>query len=169
MTQEKRYRENVGVCLFNKKGKILMGRRSDLPEDAIYAWQMPQGGMNEGEEVQTAALRELWEETGIGAEKATIIAQTKEWLTYDFPEGIISVDPKTGKEYQGQKQKWFLIRFEGTDEDLRFDANPDEIEFCDFGWFPAHEVPALVIDFKRDVYLKVMAEFTPLIKKETMK
>ena len=61
------------------------------------------------------------------------------------------------------------IMFEGTDEDLRFDANPDEIEFCDFGWFPAHEVPALVIDFKKDVYLKVMAEFTPLIKKETMK
>jgi putative (di)nucleoside polyphosphate hydrolase len=166
MTPEKKYRENVGICLFNKKGKILMGRRSDLSEDAIYAWQMPQGGVNENENIQTAAQRELEEETGVGPDKASLVAESSGWLSYDFPQGIVSVNPKTGKEYTGQKQKWFLMRFTGTDKDLRFDANPDEVEFCDFGWFSPREAPELVIDFKQDVYRQVLEEFIPLIEKE---
>lgn len=162
------FRKNVGLCIFNKEGKILLARRADLPEDAFYPWQMPQGGIDENETVAKAGLRELKEELDL--DKVKIIAESKEWIPYTFPKDIPPVvDIKTGVKYIGQNQKWLLIELIGEDKDIRLDAFPEEIEFIDWGWFDIKEAPELAVQFKKETYQKVLKEFEPIIKKEIKK
>lgn len=148
------YRKGVGLLLFNRQGLVFTGMRADTPG----AWQMPQGGIDKGEEPKDAALRELAEETG--TDKARIIAESKDWLSYDLPEDL-SRKVWKGK-YRGQKQKWFALEFTGGDDDIRLDAHPDEIEFVRWRWAPFDELPNLIVGFKRPLYEAVHAEFAPL-------
>jgi len=148
------YRPCVGIVLLNKRGEVWVGRRNDTPD----AWQMPQGGIDKGEEPREAALRELEEE--IGTAEANILAETKEWLSYDLPSDLVGKVWK-GK-YRGQTQKWFALQFTGRDGDIA----PTEVahpEFDAWRWCPAQEVPELAVSFKRDIYQSVVAEFGPVI------
>ncbi len=152
------YRPCVGVMLVNADGLVFVGKRIDNREGD--AWQMPQGGIDEGEDLRDAALRELWEETGITAEHLTVLAQTREELLYDLPDELL------GKlwhgRYRGQRQFWMLARFTGTDADIRLDAH-DPPEFCEWKWVRPEELPNLIVPFKKRVYRAVIEEFRELI------
>ncbi len=152
------YRPCVGVMLVNHSGEVFVGRRIDTKEGDF--WQMPQGGIDEGEDPREAVFRELWEETGVIREKAALIGQTREPLRYDLPDELIG--KLWGGEYRGQEQDWFLARFEGTDEDIDLEAH-EVPEFCEFRWVPASTVPDLIVPFKKRVYRAVLAEFAELI------
>ena len=146
------YRPCVGVMLINADNHVFVGQRLD--NDAP-AWQMPQGGVDDGEEPRDAALRELWEETGVTEDQAEIIAETDGWLPYDLPHDLV---PKIWKgRYRGQEQKWFLIRFNGTDSDVNIAT--DHPEFSEWRWLPADDLVANIVPFKREVYAKVVAAF----------
>ena len=155
------YRPNVGAMLFNRDGLVFVGQRNDLNdiEKDSGSWQMPQGGIDEGEEPRTAVLRELKEETG--TDKAEVVAETKGWFRYDIPS-IVSGKLWHGK-YKGQRQKWFALRFLGTDADI--DIASHNPEFAAWKWAPLDELPALIIPFKREVYTAVVAELGPVIRK----
>ncbi|WP_306006353.1 RNA pyrophosphohydrolase [Aquicoccus porphyridii] len=147
------YRRNVGVMLVNRAGHAFVGQRidSDVP-----AWQMPQGGIDAGEDPREAALRELEEETGVSRDLVTVEAETDGWIAYDLPHDIV---PRIWKgRYKGQEQKWFLLRFHGTDEQVRIDAD-DHQEFSQWRWLPPEEVLAQIVPFKRPVYEQVIAAF----------
>jgi len=148
------YRPCVGVVLVNRDGLIFAGQRrdSDTP-----AWQMPQGGIDEGEEPWDTALRELWEETGVTADKVEVVAKTADWVTYDLPPELLG--RVWGGKYRGQKQKWFLLRFTGSDADIRIDT--EHPEFSRWRWIGADEMVAAIVPFKRAVYEQVVAEFRP--------
>jgi putative (di)nucleoside polyphosphate hydrolase len=152
------YRPCVGVMLVNSDGRVFVGKRIDNKEGD--AWQMPQGGVDDGEELRPAALRELAEETGLRDELVTIIAQTREELLYDLPDALIGKLWK-GK-YRGQRQTWFLARFAGTDTDIRLDAH-EPPEFCEWKWVAPETLPDLIVPFKRRVYRSVLEEFRDLI------
>ncbi len=152
------YRPCVGAMLVNSAGEVFVGRRIDNKEGDF--WQMPQGGIDEGEDLREALFRELWEETGVERDKVAIIGQTAEPLRYDLPDELIG--KLWGGEYRGQEQNWFLVRFEGTDEDVDLDAH-DDPEFCEFRWVPASTVPDLIVPFKKRVYRSIIAEFADLI------
>jgi len=152
------YRPCAGVMLVNDAGEVFVARRIDTPGDA---WQMPQGGIDTGEDPRAAALRELHEE--IGTDKAEIVAETAGWLDYDLPDHLIGKVWK-GK-YRGQTQKWFLMRFTGTDADI--DIETEHPEFDAWKWAPLHDVPRLIVPFKRDIYEKVVAEFAPVVARLT--
>jgi putative (di)nucleoside polyphosphate hydrolase len=158
------YRPCVGVVLFNRAGLVFVGRRIGGPEhvDPTHVWQMPQGGIDPGEQPWLAALRELREETNVrSVERAGEIA---EWLNYDIPRDIAGLAWKG--QYRGQTQKWFAMRFLGTDSEIDV-ANPDgtqEAEFAAWRWEPLQNVPELVVPFKRAVYERVVREFAPLGK-----
>ena len=157
-TSELGYRPCVGVMLVNSAGEVFVGRRIDNKEGDF--WQMPQGGIDEGEDSRDAALRELWEETGVTAEKVAIIGQTAEPLRYDLPDELIG--KLWGGKFRGQEQAWFLARFEGTDDDIDLEAhNPPE--FCEYRWVPGSTVADLIVPFKKRVYRAVVAEFADLI------
>lgn len=147
------YRLGVGLVLFNAQGLVFAARRIDTDLDA---WQMPQGGIDKGEEPKVAALRELEEE--IGTAKAEIIAETKDWLAYDLPKDLVGKVWK-GK-YRGQKQKWYALRFLGDDSDINIAT--EHPEFSDWTWMPLSEVVEKIVPFKRDIYRAVAAEFLPL-------
>ena len=152
------YRRNVGVMLVNAKGHVFVGQRSDSDEPA---WQMPQGGIDEGEEPRAAALRELQEETGVAPDLVTVEAETTEWIPYDLPHDLV---PKIWKgRYRGQEQKWFLLRFHGTDDQVRIDAD-DFQEFSEWRWLPPGELVANIVPFKRDVYARVVEDFAPYLE-----
>jgi putative (di)nucleoside polyphosphate hydrolase len=149
------YRLGVGLVLFNAEGLVWVGRRLDQQGDA---WQMPQGGIDEGETPEQAALRELEEE--IGTARAEIIAESKDWLTYELPPDLLGVAWKG--RYRGQKQKWFALRFIGQDADISIDT--EHPEFAEWRWVAFDRLVELIVPFKRDLYRQVTAEFAGLAK-----
>lgn len=144
------YRPCVGVMLVNRDGRVFAGQRLDNPGPA---WQMPQGGIDDGETPELAAWRELREE--VGTEKAELLAASAEWLSYDLP-GDLSRTAWQGR-YRGQTQRWFAFRFTGKDTEI--DLRTHAAEFEAWRWADIRELPALAIPFKRTVYSQVVAEF----------
>lgn len=149
------YRPCAGIMLVNAEDRVFVARRIDTPGDA---WQMPQGGIDDGEDPLQAAKRELLEE--IGTDRAEILAETREWLTYDLPDALIGKVWK-GK-YRGQKQKWVLMRFTGVDADINIAT--EHPEFDAWKWMPLAEVPQHIVPFKRDIYERVCAEFATALQ-----
>ena len=158
MSADAGYRPCVGILLLNRAGKAWVGRRIDMP-DGVSAWQMPQGGIDAGETPMQAALRELYEETG--TDKAEIIAETSHWLYYDLPT-LLAGTAWVG-HYRGQRQKWFLMRFDGEDVDI--DLNRQHAEFDAWKWVEPEELPGLIVEFKRPVYVAVLEEFREHLKR----
>ena len=152
------YRPCVGVMLVNEEGRAFVGRRIDNREGDW--WQMPQGGVDEGEDLKEAALRELAEETGAKPEHITLIQQTRETIRYDLPEELMG--KLWGGKYRGQEQIWFLARFSGTDADIDLEAH-DPPEFCDWKWVDPEQLPELIVPFKKRVYRSVLEEFRDLV------
>jgi putative (di)nucleoside polyphosphate hydrolase len=149
------YRPAVGVMLLNRQGLIFVGKRID---QTVEGWQMPQGGIDEGEEPRQAAMRELKEE--VGTDKAEIIAEMSDWITYDLPPHLVGV-AFHGK-YRGQRQKWFALRFQGEDSDINLYAH--EPEFSAWKWLTIEELPRVIVPFKRDSYAKIVTAFRHLAK-----
>lgn len=162
------YRPCVGIMLYNAHGKVWIGERLGglQVRPGVAAWQMPQGGIDPGEAPEAAATRELFEETSVRT--ISITAQSKEWLTYDLPKDLLGRALR-GK-YKGQKQKWFLARFEGEDSEIDVLAPGDgteKAEFSSWKWVDVEEIVELIVPFKRDVYMALTAEFGPLIRNAT--
>jgi len=151
------YRPNVGALLFNPAGLVLVAHRADMPdaEGAAGGWQLPQGGMDEDEDPAVAVFRELEEE--IGTAHAEILAEHPEWLTYDLPPELLG--KALGGKWRGQKQKWFALRFLGTDADIRLDLDPHP-EFDAWRWAPLAELPAMAVPFKRAIYDRLAVDFS---------
>ncbi len=148
------YRPCVGLMLINAEGSVFVGNRIDTPGDH---WQMPQGGIDAGETPEQAALRELTEE--VGTDKAEIVAESADWHAYDLPPAL-SRRVWKGR-YRGQTQKWFALRFLGTDDDIDIDG--EHPEFADWQWAPLENLPDLIVPFKRGIYLQVVDEFRTVI------
>ena len=147
------YRRCVGVMLRNANGDIFVGQRKDR---YIDAWQMPQGGVDKGEDARDAALRELWEETGVTADLVEITAQTEDWLPYDLPQDLV---PQIWKgRYRGQEQQWFLMEFKGTDDQVNIET--EHPEFSKWQWMPCDQLVDRIVPFKRDVYTQVLQRFS---------
>jgi putative (di)nucleoside polyphosphate hydrolase len=153
---ETAYRPAVGIMLLNSANLVFAARRLDMVSEA---WQMPLGGIDEGEAPRDAALRELKEE--IGTDKATIIAKSQGWLRYDLPAELAG--QAWGGRYRGQRQKWFALRFTGSDSDI--DLATEHPEFSEWKWVPAETLPEIIVPFKRQLYLDVLAEFAPLLRR----
>lgn len=147
------YRRGVGIMLLNREASVFVAERIDTPG----AWQMPQGGIDAGEAPAAAACRELAEETGI--DRVTILAESRGWLSYDLPADL------RGRvwqgRYAGQAQKWFAMRFDGADADIRVDGA--HAEFSAWQWIAPERLPDLIVGFKRSLYETVLAEFAPVI------
>ncbi|QPM91097.1 RNA pyrophosphohydrolase [Pseudooceanicola algae] len=149
------YRPCVGVMLVNVEGRVFTGQRNDMRPGEPPAWQMPQGGIDEGESAQEAALRELWEETGVTADKVSIIAETGEWIPYDLPHDIV---PRIWKgRFRGQEQKWVLMQFHGQDSDVNIAT--EHPEFTEWRWMPVGDLLENIVPFKREVYARVLELF----------
>lgn len=147
------YRPCVGVMLLNTRGHIFVGQRKDRDQDA---WQMPQGGVDPGETTRDAAIRELWEETGVIEKLITVEAESLGLIAYDLPHELV---PKIWKgRYRGQEQKWFLFCFHGADDDINIAT--EHPEFSEWKWMPKEELVANIVPFKRAVYEQVLAEFS---------
>jgi putative (di)nucleoside polyphosphate hydrolase len=146
------YRPAAGVMLINAAHKVFVAQRIDTTFDA---WQMPQGGLDPGEDAQTGALRELEEETGIAPHLVEIVTQSSRELLYDFPPELS--DRLWGGRYAGQRQRWFLLRFLGTDTDVNLET--EHPEFRTFQWVDPWELPGLIVAFKKQLYEDVLAEF----------
>lgn len=152
------YRPCVGVMLVNRQGLVFVGKRIDNREGD--AWQMPQGGIDDGEDLHTAAYRELWEETGVKEQHVALIAQTREELLYDLPDELLG--RLWGGQFRGQRQHWLLGRFAGEDSDIDIAAH-DPAEFCEWKWVEPDQLPDLIVPFKKRVYQTVLEEFRALI------
>jgi len=154
MIDHQRYRRGVGVMLLNGQGKVWVGARIDNPADA---WQMPQGGIDEGEDDPWAtALRELEEETGIPPHLVERIAQCPERLRYELPPELVGVIWK--EPWIGQEQEWFLARFLGRDSDVNIETKHPE--FREWQWIEPAELPDRIVPFKRDLYRRLLSEFS---------
>lgn len=154
-TDHKHYRPCVGIALYNKDGHVFVGERIDTPG----AWQMPQGGIDKGEDIQTAAFRELEEETGIPAACAEILKIAPETIQYDLPETLRQ--KLWNGRYYGQEQHWVALRFTGDDQIINLNAHTPP-EFSAWKWVPLGETLDLIVPFKRDTYKKVIALFSDL-------
>jgi putative (di)nucleoside polyphosphate hydrolase len=144
------YRRGVGIMLLNRRGEVFVAKRLDMISEA---WQMPQGGIDAGEDPETAAWRELREETGVT--RARLLAQSRGWLRYDLPAALV---PKLwGGRYRGQEQRWFALRFEGEDSEINLATA--EPEFSEWKWVRMEEVPALIVPFKQALYQQLVEEF----------
>jgi putative (di)nucleoside polyphosphate hydrolase len=144
------YRPCVGIVLLNSHGRVFVGQRLD---SKLEAWQMPQGGIDDGEDPRTTALRELEEETGIAPHLVEVVAETPEWHYYDLPDEMVGTIWKG--RYAGQRQKWFSMRFLGSDADVAIEtAHP---EFKAWRWAEVHTLVDLAVPFKRDLYADVLA------------
>jgi putative (di)nucleoside polyphosphate hydrolase len=149
------YRPGVGIVLVNAHGSIFVGRRADLARDA---WQLPQGGVEDGETPRQAALRELKEETG--TDNAEIIAESSGWFYYEVPQKLAR--KAWGCRWEGQRQKWFVMLFKGTDSEINLaGAHP---EFDAWRWVPVQELTELAVSFKHKLYLDVIGEFATVFR-----
>jgi putative (di)nucleoside polyphosphate hydrolase len=157
MSLDDDYRMGVGVVLLNQLNQVFVAKRIDTPS----AWQMPQGGIDKGEAPHETVMRELTEE--IGTDRAEIIAETKDWLIYDLPEGLRK--KVWGGKYKGQKQKWFAMRFTGTDTDIDLTADKHP-EFSEWKWTSMDQLVELIVPFKRPLYENIVREFGYLAKME---
>lgn len=144
------YRPSVGIMLLNSRNQVFVGKRCRTPGDA---WQMPQGGIESGEEPLAAALRELKEE--IGTNNARLIAESKSWLFYEWPAYLLNEVPEN--RWRGQRQKWLAMRFLGSDSDIN--VQTEIPEFSEWKWVDIHSLADLIVSFKRLVYLSVLEEF----------
>jgi len=160
------YRPCVGAAVFNRDGLVWAGRRIAEPDSEFAGstklWQMPQGGIDKGEDPLEAARRELYEETGIRS--VSLVAEAPGWINYDLPPHLVGIALK-GK-FRGQTQKWFAFRFEGDESEIAINPPPGghTAEFDDWRWKPLLELPELIISFKRKVYDEVIATFAHLAK-----
>mmetsp|Transcript_14555 Transcript_14555/g.28143 ORF Transcript_14555/g.28143 Transcript_14555/m.28143 type:complete len:279 (-) Transcript_14555:130-966(-) len=164
------YRDNVGMCVVNERGLVFAARRVDDPKGT---WQMPQGGIDKGEDAKEAALRELEEETGIKASRVKFVGEVDEWLAYDFPTSVKQKLAKRAAKkkafkkvvFKGQKQKWFLLKFDGSDSDIDLIARGEEHrEFSEWCWVPLDHLSTQIVHFKKEVYEEVSKSFCPLIQ-----
>jgi len=146
------YRPCVGIMLVNPAGRVFVGQRIDANVDA---WQMPQGGIDDKETTRDAALRELWEETGVTSDLVAVEAETKDWVTYDLPQDLVGKIWKG--RFRGQKQRWFLMRFLGSDDQINIAT--EHPEFNEWTWLDPGELVEKIVPFKREVYEQVVAEF----------
>jgi putative (di)nucleoside polyphosphate hydrolase len=153
MSSELPYRPCVGIMLFNRDGLVFVGKRID---QTVEGWQMPQGGIDDGETPRQAVLRELGEE--VGTDKAEIIGEMENWLTYDLPPHLVGV--AFHGRYRGQCQKWFALRFLGQDCDI--DITAHEPEFAEWKWLALEALPQMIVPFKRDTYQQVIEAFRNL-------
>ena len=149
-------RPNVGACLFNREGLVLIARRADQPagEATSGAWQLPQGGLDRGEDPEAAVLRELEEE--IGTRNAVVLGRMAEWLDYDLPAHLVG--KALGGKYRGQTQMWFALRFLGTDGDIRLDTDRHQ-EFDAWQWAPLASLPSIAVPFRRPIYERLARDF----------
>ncbi|HHG88899.1 MAG TPA: RNA pyrophosphohydrolase [Devosia sp.] len=156
------YRACAGVALFNRKGKVFVGRRKHMPRlGSDQAWQMPQGGIDPGEDPFEAAVRELYEETNITS--VQLLAAAKDWLAYDFPDEV--TEQKKRNKFRGQRQMWFAMLFTGDDEEIDIEhpaKGKHRAEFSDWRWKKLHKLPKLIVPFKRDVYRQLADWFADL-------
>lgn len=150
------YRPCAGIMLVNLEGKVFVGQRLD---SSVEAWQMPQGGIDEGEDPRSAAIRELREETGISEQLVQILAQSPQEHYYDLPGELVGKIWKG--RYRGQRQIWFLARFSGTDEDVNIET--EHQEFRAWKWAEPDSLPDLIVPFKRKLYRDVLREFRDII------
>ena len=150
--EPKGYRPNVGIMLVNAQNKVFVGQRLDR---VTNAWQMPQGGIDDGEDPDNAVFRELAEETGVTQDLVRIEAITKEWIHYDLPKDLI--EKLWSGKYKGQRQRYYLLRFLGRDNQINIDSK--EPEFSAWKWIDHDDLLDNIVAFKRDVYRQVVAEF----------
>ena len=146
------YRPAAGVMLLNREGKVFVAQRLD---STLEAWQMPQGGLDKGEDPETGAFRELEEETGIPRDKVEIVARCPVELDYDLPDDLVG--KMWGGKWRGQRQTWFLMRFLGRDEDVNLET-PDP-EFRAWKWADPADLPAMIVPFKKELYERLLVEF----------
>jgi putative (di)nucleoside polyphosphate hydrolase len=154
------YRPGVGIMLLNAEGAVFVAQRIDMPSDA---WQMPQGGIDKGETPIEAAWREMKEE--VGTDRAELLAESRDWFTYDLPRELAA--RLWRGRFRGQRQKWFVFRFTGTDADIDITSH-NHPEFSTWRWVAMNELPSLIVPFKRQLYQQLVDEFRPLIERASL-